>query len=163
MSASEQAVVADREKLARDWTYVREVRENLVSEHRRWSDSVFSFLVLGNTGGTAIIASLLRDSHGQAAKWLLTSFILGVILSLVSIYHEWRDARTRLLKWDANSAQLKLGKKTLEGMLNDDAELAKITLLDQVIGWAPGVLFLVTTLSSLFWLWFSFSVGPATK
>lgn len=140
-----------------DWSYLTEVRSGLVSDFRRWSDGINNFLILGNTGGIALVATMLgsvnefRDSY--AVKSLLTLFVLGALAGLLSLYHEWSGVKERLQLWDSNTELYRQGKLTVTQVREKDAPLAKVRLIDRAIGWAPGAAFVSATLLSLLWIW----------
>ena len=140
----------------REW--LKECRAHLAEEHKRWSEGLFKTLTLANTGGIAIVATLIssveefRDS--VCLRLTLTAFAVGTALSLNSLRHELFDAKKRLLYWDARQTEYLNGTITLGTLFEPLRKHGELRTMDYVVVWLPAAAFLIGLVCSIVFLWF---------
>lgn len=145
----------EKKKERKEW--LKEFRTHLAGQHAHWSEKLIRNLILADTGGIAVVVSLMANNAALlksfALRLALTFFVAGVLFSLVSLYHEFADTTERLEDWDENSGRYRSGEVSLEELRNLDGIHNQIDWRDRVIGWTPAGLFLLGCVAALMFLW----------
>jgi hypothetical protein len=136
---------------------LKDVRSHLANQHAHWSEKLIRNLILADTGGIVVVGSLMSSDErylsSVSLRCSLTFFVGGVLLSLLSLLHEFSGTDKRLREWDANVAKHKAGEMTWSELRGANASHDRMTWRDKTIGWLPGILFYAGCQTALIFLW----------
>lgn len=144
-----------KQKERRDW--VRDCRVHLSEEHERWGESFFKILTLANTGGIVVVASLIGSvaqfRSSICLRLTLTFFVIGLVLTLNAIRHEFSAGSKRLTYWDRNSVRYLNSEVPFGEFYEPFRKHSEIDTMDRLIAALPVVFFLAGTITAFVFLW----------
>jgi hypothetical protein len=143
--------------------YIEKRAATLLEEHRRWGESLFKLLVALNTGGIAISLGVMNAVKSSTAdltylKVSITFFLIGAILALLALRHEFTAAKRLIENWNARvrvyyEALPEDRESKWNELIESDARLCLHDSWDLAIGYAPGICSVIGILVGILTVW----------
>jgi hypothetical protein len=139
----------------RDWA--SSVRAHFANEHQRWGEALFKNLILANTGGVAVVATLMGQgatfAHACSLRWALTFFVVGVLGAFCALLYEFKGITERLNAWDYNMPLYFKDKITFGALYGTEKYLRTLGFWDYFFIGIPGLMLLCGCIAALCFLW----------